>query len=293
MRLQIQSVSKKYRGGVLALDDFQLELNNGVLGLLGPNGAGKTTLMNILATITKPTSGQVLWDGSDIRKRPDDLRRELGYLPQSFGIYPNLNAQEFLEYLAAIKGLPMRLAKQRIAALLEMVNLTHVRKRPLGGFSGGMKQRVGIAQALLNDPQLLIVDEPTAGLDPEERVRFRNLVADLSEDRVIILSTHIVSDVEATATKIALINQGRLLQAATPEEILQAIEGQVWQWTIPSEEFEAAKEKYLISSMVRQSDGMRLRIIDTEQPGPAAEKVTPRLEDAYLKANAGLNGASK
>jgi len=191
LNLSIQGVSKSYRGNVWALRGFSLELGPGVLGLLGPNGAGKTTLMSILATITRATEGSVLWNGADVATDPDILREVLGYLPQDFGVYPSLNAVEFLEYLAAVKGLDAATSRRRIDELLCLVNLTEVRKRPLGGFSGGMKQRVGIAQALLNDPRLLIVDEPTAGLDPEERVRFRNLLSDLSGERIVILSTHI------------------------------------------------------------------------------------------------------
>ena len=202
MNLSIQNVSKQYRRDFWGLRDFSLELGEGVLGLLGPNGAGKSTLMRILATVTGKTGGVVIWNGVDIARHPDELKQVLGYLPQDFGVYPNLNAREFLEYLAAIKGLDAKSAKRRIEELLQLVNLVDAAKRPLGGYSGGMKQRVGIAQALLNDPQLLIVDEPTAGLDPEERVRFRNLLADLSGERIVILSTHIVSDVEATATSL-------------------------------------------------------------------------------------------
>ncbi len=211
LQLSIRGVVKRYRGNVLGLDDFSLEIGPGVLGLLGPNGAGKSTLMRILATVTRPTAGVVTWNGADITRDPDSLRAVLGYLPQDFGVYPNLSALEFLEYVAAAKGLAGRAARARIEALLELVNLTDAARRPLGGFSGGMRQRVGIAQALLNDPRLLIVDEPTAGLDPEERVRFRNLLAELSGERIVILSTHIVSDVEATAGRIALIQRGRLV----------------------------------------------------------------------------------
>jgi ABC-2 type transport system ATP-binding protein len=213
-KLNIQGVGKQYPTKNWGLREFSLEIGPGVLGLLGPNGAGKSTLMRILATITKATAGTVTWNGTDIAKSPNELRAVLGYLPQDFGVYPNLNAVEFLEYMAAIKGLDGKAAHKRIEELLQVVNIVEVRKRPLGGFSGGMKQRVGIAQALLNDPQLLIVDEPTAGLDPEERVRFRNLPSDLSGDRIVILSTHIVSDVEATANDIALIAKGHLLMHA-------------------------------------------------------------------------------
>jgi len=281
VKLEIEEVSKQYRRGVLALRDFSLELKPGVLGLLGPNGAGKTTLMSILATITKASKGRVLWDGVDIARKPDALRSVLGYLPQDFGVYPNLNAVEFLEYLAAVKGLDAATSKRRIDELLDLVNLTEARKRPLGGFSGGMKQRVGIAQALLNDPQLLIVDEPTAGLDPEERVRFRNLLSELSGERIVILSTHIVSDVEATATDIALIENGSLVAHATPEALLLLVKGKVWEWVVASTELNAAKQRFLVSSTTRRSDGVHVRVLGDEPPA-GAQPVAPNLEDAYL-----------
>jgi ABC-type multidrug transport system ATPase subunit len=237
--------------------------------------------MSILATITRATEGRVLWNDTDIARDPDVLRSVLGYLPQDFGVYPNLNAVEFLEYLAAVKGLDGAAARRRIDELLDLVNLTDVRKRPLGGYSGGMRQRVGIAQALLNDPELLIVDEPTAGLDPEERVRFRNLLSDLSGERIVILSTHIVSDVEATATDIALIAQGTLVVHATPEELLRSVEGKVWEWVVPSTELTAVKQKFLISSTTRRSDGVHVRVLG-EEPPTNAQPVSPNLEDAYL-----------
>jgi ABC-type multidrug transport system ATPase subunit len=281
VQLAIERVTKRYRKGVVALQNFSLEVKPGVLGLLGPNGAGKTTLMSILATITKATEGNVLWNGTDISRDPDVLRSVLGYLPQDFGVYPNLNAVEFLQYLAAVKGLDGATASRRIDQLLELVNLADVRKRPLGGFSGGMKQRVGIAQALLNDPQLLIVDEPTAGLDPEERVRFRNLLSDLSGERIVILSTHIVSDVEATATDIALIAKGTLVAHATPEALLRQVEGKVWEWVVSSEALTGAKQQFLISSTTRRSDGVHVRVL-SDQPPQGAEPAPPNLEDAYL-----------
>lgn len=282
MELLIQSLSKQYNRQHWGLKNISLQLGVGVLGLLGPNGAGKTTLMNILTTITKPTSGQVLWNGMDVTKRPDDLRRVLGYLPQDFGIYPNLTAIEFLEYMAAMKGLDRRITRRRIDEILQVVNLTHAAKRPLGGYSGGMRQRVGIAQALLNDPQLLIVDEPTVGLDPEERGRFRQLIADLAADRIIILSTHIVSDVEATATAIALINEGQLLLHRSPEFMLQTVIGKVWEWLIPSHELPALQRTHLVSGTIRRGEGVQVRIIASGLPAGAAKKVSPTLEDAYL-----------
>lgn len=281
MKLVIEKVSKRYGRGTWALRDFTLELGTGVLGLLGPNGAGKTTLMSILATITRASQGRIVWNGADVATNPDALRAVLGYLPQDFGVYPNLNAVEFLEYLAAVKGLDAAASRRRIDELLNLVNLTDVRKRPLGGYSGGMKQRVGIAQALLNDPQLLIVDEPTAGLDPEERVRFRNLLSELSGERIVILSTHIVSDVEATATEIALISQGTLVAHASPEELLQKVEGRVWECVLPSAELNAARQHYLISNTTRRSDGVHARVL-ADVPPASAQPVAPNLEDAYL-----------
>ncbi len=282
MELVIDHVGKKYGREKWGLRDFTLTLNPGIWGLLGPNGAGKSTLMRILATITKPTEGKVSWNGEDITSSPDQLRSVLGYLPQDFGIYPNLNAVEFLQYIAAIKGLERRAADQRIEELLQVVNLVEARKRPLGSFSGGMKQRIGIAQALLNDPLLLIVDEPTVGLDPEERVRFRNLLSDLSGNRIVILSTHIVSDVEAAATEIAIMDQGRLLRKATPEALLSLVEGKVWEWIVPSSDLNDIRQKHLVSSMARRSDGTRLRIVQEMQPAPEAQLIAPCLEDAYL-----------
>jgi len=281
MTLQIENVSKKYPSGTWGLKEFSLEIGPGVLGLLGPNGAGKSTLMRIVATISRPTQGRVLWDGVDVHRSPDALRSSLGYLPQDFGVYPNLSPVEFLDYIAAAKGLDGAIAKKRIDELLQLVNLVDVRKKPLGGFSGGMKQRVGIAQALLNDPRMLIVDEPTGGLDPEERVRFRNLLSELSGERIIILSTHIVSDIEATATHIAVVKEGRLVRHDSPEGMLRRAEGKVWEWIVPASELSRLKERHRISSTQRRSDGVRVRAV-TDNPPSGATAVQPNLEDAYL-----------
>ena len=284
MRLNVESLSKNYQGGVHALRGVQLALEPGVLGLLGPNGAGKSTLMRILATITQPTSGRVLWNDVDIARKPDGLRAVLGYLPQDFGVYPNLNAIEFLEYLAAVKGLETKAARKRIAELLDLVNLTSAAKRPLGGYSGGMRQRVGIAQALLNDPQLLIVDEPTAGLDPEERLRFRNLLSELSGERIVILSTHIVSDIEAVASRIAILAQGELLAHGAPESLLARVEGRVWEVMVASADLPALRHSHLVSSTAHRADGVHARVVAGSPPTPAARPLEPSLEDAYLDA---------
>jgi len=282
MKLTIENLGKRYRRAFWGLKDFSLEIQPGILGLLGPNGAGKSTFMRMLATIMKPTEGTIVWNGVDVVKSPDKMRAVLGYLPQDFGVYPNLNAVEFLEYMAAIKGLDGPSSQRRIDELLQVVNLVEAAKRPLGGYSGGMRQRIGIAQALLNDPQLLIVDEPTVGLDPEERVRFRNLLSDLSGERIVILSTHIVSDVEATASRIVLIDNGRLLRLDLPENLLQELEGKVWEWSVSSERLVTLKQKHIVSGTIRRSDGVQVRVVSESQPEPDAKNIPPSLEDAYL-----------
>ncbi len=282
MKLTVTNLGKQYSRDFWGLKDFSLEIKPGILGLLGPNGAGKSTFIRMLATITKPTDGKILWNDIDVVKSPDTMRAMLGYLPQDFGVYPNLNCVEFLEYMAAIKGLNAASTRKRIDELLQVVNLVEAAKRPLGGYSGGMKQRVGIAQALLNDPQLLIVDEPTVGLDPEERVRFRNLLSDLSGERIVILSTHIVSDVEATATRIALVNKGQLLRESAPEDLLKEIENKVWEWTVASDELVRIKQNHIVSGTIRRSDGVQVRVVSESQPDANAQSISPNLEDAYL-----------
>ena len=292
MNLLIDSVGKRYRGNVWGLQNINLQLRPGVLGLFGPNGAGKSTLMRILATVTRPTRGRVLWNNVEVLASPDPLRMVLGYLPQDFGIYPHLSACEFLQYLAAVKGLAPSSARRRIDELLSVVNLTEVRDRPLGGFSGGMRQRVGIAQALLNDPQLLIVDEPTAGLDPEERVRFRNLLSELSGERIVILSTHIVSDVAAVASDIAILNHGLLLVHNSPESLLAALSGKVWEIVVPSAALSVIQQQHLISSTAHRSDGVHVRVVSNSPPTPQAQPLEPTLEDAYLASIASSRTAA-
>lgn len=290
MELDIVDVSQVYRGGKRAVDQVSMHLGGGLLGLLGPNGAGKSSLMRIASTVTRPSSGVVRWDGVDVVARPDGLRRVLGYLPQDFGYYPNLTAVEFLSYLAAVKGIAARSARVRIEELLELVNLSDVRNRPLAKYSGGMRQRVGIAQALLNDPQLLIVDEPTAGLDPEERVRFRNILGDLATDRVVILSTHIVSDVEACADDIAIMARGRLLRRAAPEELLAKVDGRVWETVVPSAELPEFRARWSVSRTLRTPEGVRVRVLAADAPSVDAVRAVPDLEDAYLDAVRAADG---
>jgi ABC-2 type transport system ATP-binding protein len=292
MQLEIQNLTQRYGKGKVALDNFSLTLKPGIIGLLGPNGAGKSSLMRILASISKPTQGNVLWQGQDIIKNPDGLRKELGYLPQSFGVYENLTAREFLLYLAALKGLSTKAATTKVDELIEMVNLTDATKVALKGYSGGMKQRVGIAQALLNDPKLLIVDEPTVGLDPEERARFRHLLSDMSGERVIILSTHIVSDVESIADQIAIMNQGKLLAFATPEALLQKMGKAVWHCVVQHDKVKSLRDKYCISHSARRSDGFHISIVSHQQPLPDAVNIEPTLEDVFLFYTHSKNAAA-
>lgn len=279
--LTIEHVSKQY-GDKTALNDVTFDFQSGVTGLLGPNGAGKSTLMRMIATVEKPTAGSIIYNGMDIAKHPKKLRKVLGYLPQDFGVYPNMNPVEFLEYMAAMKGLQMRSAKKRIDELLEVLHLTDARGRMLGGFSGGMRQRVGIAQALLNDPEVLIVDEPTVGLDPEERIAFRGLLSSISENRVIILSTHIVSDIESIAPNIVMLSGGRLLGCQTPERLIERAQGNVWNCVISVNKLAEMQGKYPVSSAIQRADGIHARIVSSTQPTLNAQNTAPTLEDAYL-----------
>jgi ABC-2 type transport system ATP-binding protein len=277
--LKVEGVSKAWGRGRFGVRDLSLEARPGVLGLLGPNGAGKTTLMQMVATLTRPSAGRILFDGVDVVRDPEAVRRRLGYLPQDFGVYDNLSALELLAYVARLKGVRSR---ERLTAMLELVNLHTVAGRPVGGFSGGMRQRLGIAQALVGDPDLLVVDEPTAGLDPEERVRFRNLLSGLSGRRLVIVSTHIVSDVESIAGEIAVVREGRLVTSGPPEALLRKAAGTAWEALLAPEEFERLREGLTVSSLVRRSDGVHLRVVAAERPLGDAVAVEPDLEDAYL-----------
>ncbi len=285
--LSIRSLGKRYPGGTVGLSDFSLEVGEGVLGLLGPNGAGKSTLMAILATVTRPTSGTFFWEGKDAVADPLPLRRRLGYLPQDFGVYERLTAREFLLYLGRLKGLSGAELSRRVQQLLELTNLHGAANRRLGGYSGGMRQRVGIAQALLGDPKLVIVDEPTVGLDPEERVRFRNLLSEIAQNRVVILSTHIVSDVEAVASQIAVIRQGRLVSQTTPEDLLRTATGRVFTAVVASEGLAEAQHRVHVSNLIRRADGVHVRYVANGNGAtlPGARAIEPTLEDAYLLSN--------
>ncbi len=279
--LHIDHLTKSFDGGKhRAVDDISLRLEPGVLGLIGHNGAGKTTLMQMIATLTRPTSGQILLDGVDIVKKPEAMRRRLGYLPQDFGVYANLSALELLQYFAALKGVR---DAGRIRRLLERVNLHEQATRIAATFSGGMRQRLGIAQALLGEPDVLVVDEPTAGLDPEERLRFRQLLAEIGHTRLVIVSTHIVSDVENMAGQLAIINRGKLSAFATPAELLQRAEGKVWAGELSPEDFEREPPAgQLLHSQRGRDGGLQLRVAHDRQPFFGARLAAPSLEEALM-----------
>ena len=277
--LELRHVVKTFGSTVTAVSDVSLTLERGVIGLIGHNGAGKTTLMQMIATLTRPTSGHIHFDGVDIVKRPEDIRRRLGFLPQDFGVYANLSALEFLQYFAALKGVR---DPARIRQVLERVNLHDQAHRPAAGFSGGMRRRLGIAQALLNDPDILIVDEPTAGLDPEERLRFRHLLAEIGFRKLVILSTHIVSDVESIASQLAILRAGRLVAYETPEAILQNARGQVWSARIEAAHYEALRSRVHVLQAQPQGELVSLRMAHRESPCPGAVVVEPSLEEALM-----------
>jgi ABC-2 type transport system ATP-binding protein len=280
--LTLDRVSHRYGRHAMAVQDISLRLGRGVWGLVGPNGAGKTTLLRILATLLAPTHGSVAWNGQDIVRQPQLLRQDLGYLPQDLGVYPHLSAVEFLRYVSELKGLSGAAVTSRVEQALEMVNLTAAGRRRLGSYSGGMIRRLGIAQALLNDPQALLLDEPTAGLDPAERVRFREVIAALPGDRVVLLSTHIITDVEAMATDLILLHQGRVRWTGTPQALQNDAAGTVWEGTVDTATFARLRGKYQISQAIRRGDLIDIRLIAATRPHAEAAAVEPSLEEAYL-----------
>ena len=293
MELVVRNLSKTYPNGVRALDDVSLVIPPGMFGLLGPNGAGKSSLMRTIATLQQPDTGSIMLGDLDVLRQPDAVRRALGYLPQEFGLYPNLSAEMVLDHFAMLKGLTD--GKQRRAvvdALLEQVNLADVRKKATGGFSGGMRQRLGIAIALAGDPKLVIVVEPTAGLDPAERYRFLNLLAEIAERRIIILSTHIVDDVRELCPRMAIINKGRVVLAGEPKQVLAGAAGRIWRREMTRDELEAVRGALAVIS-VRLVAGMPVVHVWSEgQPGPQWSPVEPDLEDVYFHTIAGGGTAS-
>ena len=282
MKLEIRHVTKRYRDKMAAAD-VSLTLTAGVWGLLGANGAGKTTLMRMLAGILRATEGQILCDGVEIGALGAAYREKLGYLPQEFGFYPEFTVQDYLEYMAALKGLPRAEAARQIDALLERVSLAEVRRKKIVKLSGGMKRRVGIAQALLNDPEILILDEPTAGLDPGERVRFRNLLSEFAQDRIVLISTHIVSDVEYIAAENAVMKDGKIIAVDTTEGLVKQIEAKVWQGNIPMEQLARWEHCLQVVNLRNETDGtVALRYLAEAPQLPGSIPARPKLEDLYL-----------
>jgi ABC-type multidrug transport system ATPase subunit len=285
MQLKLEAVGKQY-GARWALRNITLNCDPGLIGLIGPNGAGKTTLLRMIATLVPPTEGIIRWDGRDVLRHGRELRQALGYLPQEFGVYPEFTGRQFLRYLASMKGLRGPIAHRRVDEVLEVVHMEREADRKLTTYSGGMKQRIGIAQALLNDPELLVVDEPTAGLDPEERVRFRTLLASLTGSRIVLLSTHIVADVEAVATRLVILREGQILTDTTPDAMLAEAVGRVWTVTLDHATAQQLQSLHRVSAMVSRPDGAQLRIVSERRPHEAAQVTEPSLEDAYLLATA-------
>jgi ABC-type multidrug transport system ATPase subunit len=281
MDVKIVNLSKVYSGRIRALDQVNLNLGNGMFGLLGPNGAGKTTLMRIVATLLPPTGGDVLVNGLSVHRQPAEIRHLLGYLPQSFNAYPQLTVGEFLDYFALLSGIQEGRAR-RVSQVLEQVNLGEQLHMRTSKLSGGMKRRLGIAQALINDPQLLIVDEPTAGLDPAERVRFRNFLSTLSGERVIILSTHIVEDVASTCNDLAVLCKGQVLLRGTPHDLADIARGKVWAFTASEQEWPVLQREFHILGTVRVDNGWQVRLLADESPAPQAVSVQPTIEDGYM-----------
>ena len=281
MRLVLENISKRY-GDTEALSGVSLSLESGIYGLLGPNGAGKTTLMRIMTDLLKPTEGRVLLDGREIAAMGRDFRRRLGYLPQEFGFYPSFSVEQFLLYLAGLKGLPRTEAKKRTNDLLETVGLYDKRGQKMKGLSGGQRQRVGIVQALLGDPDVLVLDEPTAGLDPEERIRFRGIISGLSRQKIVLLSTHIVSDLEAAANEIILLKKGHVLGVQKPHDLLAELEGMVWTVSVSAEEERELAGRYPCSNILHDGGMSVLRLIAKEKPHPDAAAERPNMEDMYL-----------
>lgn len=281
MSFTVENVSKIY-DGVPALDRVSFTLENGIYGLLGPNGAGKTTFMRIMTDLLVPSTGRVMLGGKDIAALGSAFRDKLGYLPQDFGVYPNFTAEMFILYIAKLKGLSKLVAERKTDELLELVGLSDKKEKKLGGFSGGQRQRIGIAQALLNDPQILILDEPTAGLDPEERIRFRSILSSLSQNKTILLSTHIVSDIEAIADEVILLNNGRIMEMKKPVELLAALNGKVWTLTLPFEDEAIMTKQYPCSNITRSDGNSTIRLISDTQPHIAALPARPNMEDMYL-----------
>lgn len=281
MKISIHQLTKNYRK-FRALDSISLHIPGGMFGLLGPNGAGKTTLLRILTTLLAPTSGQVRIGEIDVVQNPGAVRQRLGYLPQDFGFYRNLTAFEMLDYIGAMKNVPARLRKDQVLKTLTEVNLLEEARRKVGTFSGGMRQRLGIAQALLGNPELIVVDEPTAGLDPEERIRFRNLLSRLAQDRTVLLSTHIVADIEASCTGLAVLYQGKLVFSGTPEVLINQAKGAVWQVDVPVDAWPKLEAKYPVLSSRMLNRHIQARLLANHSPFTGAQPIEPGLEDGYM-----------
>lgn len=289
--LEIRNLSKTYPNGVQALIDVSLTIPAGMYGLLGPNGAGKSTLMRTVATLQQPDAGTIRLDGLDVLNQPAELRKKLGYLPQDFGVYPRISALSMLDHMAVLKGFTNKKQRRELVEdLLRQTNLHHVRKKALAGFSGGMRQRFGIAQALIGDPQVIIVDEPTAGLDPEERNRFLNLLSDIGQNKVVILSTHIVDDVTDLCPRMAIIADGRIVREGRPSDLINDLRGSVWAKTVDRQEVEAHRKRHTVMATKLYAGRSILHVLSDVDPGDGFEPHEPDLEDVYFSTLLSVKG---
>lgn len=290
MELQVGHICKSYSRGKEALRDVSFTLRKGTYGLLGENGAGKSTLMRMMATVDFPTKGEICYDGKNIFSMDEGYRSLIGYMPQNYNIYPGFTARDFLEYMGVLKGIPKEKLKHRINEVLAFVNLSDVAEKKVKTFSGGMKRRIGIAQAIINEPEILILDEPTAGLDPKERIRFSNIISDMGKDKIVLLSTHIVSDIEAIANGLVVMKKGEVLEAGNVDDLVQTVKGQVWEAAVNQETYQRLRDERPIIHLKQMGKKVQVRFVGKEYPDIDNQQVEPTLEDYYIFTGGIMNG---
>ena len=282
MKLQVEHIYKSYNRNKEALRDVSFTLHKGTYGLLGENGAGKSTLMRMMATVDFPTKGEICYDGKNIFSMDEGYRSLIGYMPQNYSVYPGFTARDFLEYMGVLKGVPKEKLKHRINEVLEFVNLSDVAEKKVKTFSGGMKRRIGIAQAIINEPEILILDEPTAGLDPKERIRFSNIISDMGKDKIVLLSTHIVSDIEAIANELVVMKKGEVLETGNVDNLVQTVKGQVWETVVNQETYQKLRKERFVIHLKQMGKEVQVRFVGERYPDAENQQVEPTLEDYYI-----------
>ena len=290
MKLQVEHICKSYNRSKEALRDVSFTLHKGTYGLLGENGAGKSTLMRMMATVDFPTKGEICYDGKNIFSMDEDYRSLIGYMPQNYSVYPGFTARDFLEYMGVLKGVPKDKLKRRINEVLEFVNLSDVAEKKVKTFSGGMKRRIGIAQAIINEPEILILDEPTAGLDPKERIRFSNIISDMGRDKIVLLSTHIVSDIEAIANELVVMKKGEVLETGNVDDLVQTVKGQVWETVVNQETYQSLRKERSVIHLKQMGKEVQVRFVGERYPDVENQQAEPTLEDYYIFTGGIMNG---